>query len=1053
MRQTLLLLLYSLFSLPILAQTVTGTVKDVDGQPLASATVAVRGTNIAVQTNDQGQFSIQADRGTTLETTLVGFEKQVVVVQGQSAIEIVLTETLSSLDEVVIIGYQSVSKKKNTAAISSISGKELANIPAASFDMLLQGRLAGVNVQNFTGMPGGAPTVNVRGTTGVSSNYEPGTILNNPLYVVDGVPQPAEQYNSVNTGTGTNYLAGLNPNDIESVDVLRDASAAAIYGSRAANGVIMITTKKGRSTEPTVMVNGYTGIVMRPELRDVTLGAAERRQKMEIIERQVAYNNRANLPFLLTDSLNPAFNGNTNWQDLFYQLGKINNGDLSLSGGGSGGMSYRFSAGYYDEEGIIKATGFKRFSSRLNLVSRAAKEKLMINPIIAFTRTDRARGNGEGLSPLERNLGLGISPLNVGAGNMPSSLINLSDSKRELILGVYDENLDKNINNQLALTLNLDYAFSPHLRFTSQTSYTNNGARRDYNRPSALNGNVGNLAFTFSSAQENWLSSNYLTYNNMIGKHSLSALLGQDIQTDRYQTTQAWGNLGSSDQIKVVQGFLQNNIGAGSDYQAWGLLSYYARFSYDFDSRYLFSGSLRSDGSSRFGEDSKWGWFPAFSVGWLLSEEDFLKDSEGISMLKIRGSYGTSGSLPRENYLQYNLYNVNAGSYSGSGATSYNGVVSTLPNFHNGVAQRGLTWEKSRSWNIGADIDLFQGKYSFSADIYNRETTAQLFSVELPVTTGYDLALTNSIGIRNAGFEVIINANPLNRTSPVRWMTNFNLSYNRNAIMNLPNGGRDLVLSGDRFDKSHILSVGSPINTFYLLQTLGVYGSRADVPINPYTGERFRNNNGLYDAGDFYFADLDGDYFIDVFNSGINPDKLPIGDPNPKWTGGWTNTFSYRNFSLTVFLNYTLDRDVLNLFESDAFSNSTAGSAMSNFAYFSIPDLSKYNIWRADGDEATYAKMDLGSYRYYYTSAQTFFLESGSYVRLKNIIGSYEVNQAFLSRMGLGRLRIYGIVDNAYMWQKSRKLPDAEAVNQYGEYNGGGYPIPRKYTLGLELTF
>ncbi len=1021
---------------------VSGVVKDEHGITLPGVSVKIKGTTMGVQTDSRGVYRLNVPSGKgVLVFSFIGFSPREYPVESKtSVLNVTLKEDAAGLEEVLVIGYQSVSKKKNTAAISSISGKELENIPAASFDMILQGRLAGVNVQNISGSPGGVSTVYVRGSTGLSNTYDEAQILSSPLYVVDGVPQPTEQYANINTGTGTNYLAGLNPNDIESVQVLRDASAAAIYGSRAANGVIMITTKTSHSKEPIVMVNAYSGITVRPNLRNVALGSAERSQKMSIINEQLSYSQQENLPFLLTDSLNPAFNGNTNYQDLFYQRGLVKNGDLSLSGGGNG-SNYRFSAGYYDEEGVVKATGLQRFSTRLNLMTRALNEKLTINPIIAYTHLDRGRGNGDG-----------VNPFPLSAGSMPSSLFNLSDSKLAYYTGSYDNNLDKNLSNQLSLNLNININLLKALTFTSQSSFQYNTGKRDYNRPSELNNDLGNYAYTWSSGQENWLLSNYLNYTNTFGKHSLTALVGQDIQHDKYQVTEASGNYGTSDQIQVVQGFLQNYITAYSDYQAWGLLSYYSRLSYDYDSRYIFSGSLRTDGSSRFGKNNRWGWFPSASVAWLLSEENFLKDHKKISLMKIRASYGSTGNLPNSNYLPYNMYSVNNGGYAGNdNASSYNGVSAITPNYTNGVAQDNLTWEKGKSWNIGTDIELYDGKFSMSADIYNKETSNQLFAVQLPTNTGYDYAQTNSVGVRNAGFELILGASPLSKDSKTNWRSSFNISYNKNRIMSLPNGGRDLVMSGDRFDNSHILSVGSPINAFYLYQTLGVYSTLNNVPVNPYTGELYSNSNGTYGAGMFYLKDLDGDYFINSFNSGINPDKMPIGDPNPKWTGGWNNSFNYKNFSFSFFINFTLDRDILNLYEADAFGNNSAGSA-SSLASTALPDLSKYNIWKNDGDQAEYAKIDIGTYRYYYTSAQTFFLEDGSYVRLKNIIASYDLGQKFLKRTGINKFRVYGILDNVLTWKASKKVPDPESLNQYGEYNGNGYPIPRKLTLGLEIT-
>lgn len=1045
MRHVTLLLCFLCTILSLSAQVpIKGVVQDSQGVPIEAASVMLKGTNVGVQSDSKGTFNIPAKAGDVLVVSAVGFNSQNVKVGNDLTITITLKESDSRMEGVVVIGYQKITRKKTTAAISSISGKEIENLPAASFDQLLQGRLSGVNVQNFSGQPGATPTVSVRGNSLVSRDFDSDgyNVINQPLYVVDGVPQPSENYTSPNTGTGTNYLAGINPNDIESIDVLKDASASAIYGSRAANGVILITTKKGRAGAPRVTLVGYAGITQRPELRDVTLGATERRQKMEILQRQLSYANQRNLPMLLTDSLNPAFNGNTDWQDLFYQTGLIKSADLSLSGGAEGGMAYRFSSSYYDEEGIIKATGFKRYATRLNLNAKSLKGKLDINPIIYYSRTDRARGNGSS-----------SSPINLSAGNMPSSLFNLDPEKKDFLLGQYDKNMDKNVGNMFSFNLNLTYEITKNLRLSSQSSYMLNTARRDYNRTNALQNGNGNYSYSFSSNNVNLLTSNFLTYTQSFAKHNVSAVVGSDVQFNEYQTIVASGSNGVSDQIQVVQGFLQNRISAYSDYQAYGLLSYYGRLSYDFDSKYLISGSLRGDGSSRFGKNNKWGFFPSASVAWILSEEEFLKASNlPFTLVKLRASLGTSGSLPNANYLQYSLYNVNAGSYSGSPqSASYNGQAAVTPNFYNGVAQKNLSWEKSMQWNIGTDFEWMNGKYAASIDVYNKESSLQLFSVILPVTTGYDQAMTNSIGVRNAGVELTFTANPLPRSSPVKWQSTFNISYNKNTIMSLPNGGRDLPMSGDRFDKAHILSIGRPINAFYLYRTLGVFPTDDDVPGNPYTGDRL-GGNGAYQGGEFYLDDLDGNSFIDIYNDWVNPDKMPIGDPNPKYTGGWINNFTWKGFNLSVFCTFTFDRDVLNLYESDIFNTSSFGNA-NDFARYSTPDFSKIDIWKKPGDRATYAKYDIGSWRAYYTSAQTFFLEKGGYFRVKSVNMGYNFNNDGLKRIGISRLRLFGIIDNLLMIQQSQKLPDAEAVSPYGEYNGAGYPIPKKFTVGFEVNF
>src|SRR5687768_12473726 len=325
---------------------ITGVVTDPKNEPIPYVSVKIKGTDKGVTTNDKGFFSIPTSLNAMLEISAVGYAPQTIRITSEKPISLKLAESNSNLSETVVIGYQKVTRKNNTAAVSSISGRELANLPASSFDQLLQGRLSGVNVQNFSGAPGASPTVSVRGSSLLSSAYDENNVINSPLYVVDGVPQPTETYVGPGTGTGLNYLGGVNPNDIESIDVLKDASAAAIYGSRAANGVILITTKKGKTGAPKVILSGYAGIVQRPKLRDVTLGVEERRAKLAILQQQLDYNQERGLPMLITDSLNPAFNGNTDWQDMFYQSGNVKSADLSLSGASEGGTTYRFSTNY-----------------------------------------------------------------------------------------------------------------------------------------------------------------------------------------------------------------------------------------------------------------------------------------------------------------------------------------------------------------------------------------------------------------------------------------------------------------------------------------------------------------------------------------------------------------------------------------------------------------------------------------------------------------------------------------------------------------------------------
>ncbi|WP_447642543.1 MULTISPECIES: SusC/RagA family TonB-linked outer membrane protein [Chitinophagaceae] len=1026
---------------------VSGIIRNIKGETISDAIVKDPGSKKYVLSNDSGSFSILIKAGTKeLHIASLGYKPRFISVD--SLANIVLQDSASSpLNDVIVIGYQSVSRKRNTASVATLSGKEIENLPAASFDQLLQGRVSGVNVQNYSGEPGGSPTVAVRGNSKIGTNYDQFNAVSAPLYVVDGVPQPTESYVSNDVGTGTNYLGGVNPNDIESIDILKDAAAAAIYGSRGANGVILIKTKKGTTGEPRINMDGYVGLTQRPELRDVDLGTAERRAKMALLAQSLTYNNQRNLPLMLTDSLNPAFNGNTDYQDMFYRTGLVTNTDLGMSGG-SDNTTYRFNANYYDEQGIIKATGFKRYSMRLNLISKALKGKITFNPLIAYSRMDRDRGSGSS-----------TNPISIDAGSMPSSLFNLSEDKKAYYTGTYNDNLDKNSNNQFTFNLNIGVNFNSFLKFTSQTAYLYNTSRRDWSRTNMLNSNSGNSSSSYADNETNVSTSNYLTFTKSLGRHNINLIAGQDVVYDTWQVTNASGYGGVSDAIQTVAGYSQDKIFGSSDYQSYGILSYYSRLAYDYNGKYLMSASFRTDGSSRFGKDSKWGMFPSFSLGWLISEEEFFKRWDNpISLLKVRASIGNSGSLPSSNYLQYNLYSVNAGGYNGnSSATSYNGVTSIIPNFSSSVAQPELSWERSTQMNLGLDAELWNGKYTMSIDLWNKDNKDQMFNINLPVTTGYSTALTNAIGVRNTGVDFTLAASPLSESGKVKWFSRLNISYSKGKIMYLPNGGRDLLVNAaySQWYKTHILSVGAPVNAFYLYKTLGVFSKSSDIPVNPLTGDKLSVGTSPFQAGEFWLADLDGNYKIDPFVDGINPDKMPIGDPNPKFTGGWTNNITYKNWTLGLFFTYTFGRDVLDLYKANLFNTFSGwgGNAVSGLAQYALPALGSYNIWQQEGDQADYAKLDLGTYRYYYRQDQTFFLTKGDYVRLKSLSLSYNFPSSELQKIGIQKFRLFGVIDNLVRWQRSKDLPDAEAVNAYGEYDGNGYPIPKKFTAGLEINF
>jgi TonB-linked SusC/RagA family outer membrane protein len=1049
-KKLLLLALMGLLCLQVWAQErkISGTVTDDKGGELPGVSVKEVGTNNGVATTPEGHFTLTLKGSSNkLSISYIGFETQTVSLGGKTTFTIALKPDAKSLKDVVVIGYQEVRRKTVTAAVSSVKGKDIENLPSPSFDQLLQGRAAGLNVQNFTGEPGVRGSFVVRGNTSISRNASSARTLSSPLFVIDDIPISMDDAAAFDN-TGTNYIAGLNPNDIESIDILKDASAAAIYGSRGANGVVIVKTKRGKLGKAQISFSTYAGMIQKPKFETVYGGAEERWFKMDYLKKNLTEQQwQTALPMILTDSLNPAFSGAVDWQDLFYRNGIIQNYDLSVSGA-SETTNYRVSGNYYNEDGTIRGTGFKRYT-----VSAAMGVKLTprlnVSSLFRLSRGDRSRGRGtapgEDIIPLVK-------------GQYLSSLFNIGDIDRKNFTGDLESGRDKNINDDITASLTLNYDISKKLRFASIGSIQSSVNTRDIFRPGELN--IQGLSYSQSSKSryENVNLDNTLTYNtNIINQeHHLTVLLGNTINNVRNEYTGIGGGALGNDNVKVVQGFdlryLQirdpyDNLVSGSDYQSAGMLSFFSRVNYDYKEKYLLSFAYRADASSRFGSNSRWGYFPSVSGGWNMSDEPFMAPAkEWLEYFKIRGSFGITGSLPTKYYLPFNSYSINQGTYGGSTGTTYNGVNAVTPNFGDGVAQDGLTWEQALQSNIGIDASFFKGRLNITADAFNRGTSKKLFDLLLPSTSGYDKVNTNAVDIRNTGVEFTIQGRITPPASKFQWSSTLILSFNRNQIAALPNGNRDLVVQDDNTGMTYILTKGHAINEFYMIQNKGVYASSKDIPFNPYTGEKltYWNGNHTVKAGDFIWVDQNGDYDVWDWN-----DKVRSGNPNPGCTGGFTNVFTYGPWSMQIYTTFTIKRDIYNKFMSDRLTGLT-----NDYATIAGIDPASVNSWGKEGDISKYAQVIPYSQGYYYQFLpfSSAFVDNGSYLRIKYLNLSYQFAPKFLEHAKLSKLQIYGVVDNVKMFQKS-SVPDAEAVDEKGTYTGGGYPIPRKFTLGVNVGF
>ncbi|WP_316753769.1 SusC/RagA family TonB-linked outer membrane protein [Pedobacter gandavensis] len=1029
-----------------IAEPISGKVLDETGQPLPGASIKEIGTSNSVQTNNKGEFKINvAGPEASISVTFVGYVSKTLKVGTQKVFSIKLEPNPNMLKDAVVIGYQTVSRRTSTAAVSTVTAKDIENLPSPSFDQLLQGKVAGVNIQNYSGEPGSRPTFTVRGNTAMSRSVSSVNALSSPLFIIDGVPVSYDDISSFSDVTQTNFIAGINPNDIESIDVLKDAASASIYGSRGANGVVVVKTKRGKVGEkPKINANFYTGLSMRANSEVYYVGAEERRYKMNYLNSLGNYEQLQTLPLLLTDSLNPAFNNKTDWQGLFFQTAKIYNADASVYGG-SENVSYRLSGNYYNEEGIVKSTGFKRYNMAASMGYKMTP-KLNVDLSFRISRTDRSRGRGVIPNPDADY----TNPLPINSGAFPSSLFQLSHADSLNFIGQYDLAKDKNINDDIATSIALNYEFTPALKFVSQSSILLSSSTRDLFRPSALDANDTFYSYSMNSKFQNFNIDNTLNYNlNVADNHHFNFLVGNTINYINVGYTGVGGFGIGNNAISTVNaikpGDYDKDYTRSSNKQA-GLLSFFGRVNYDYKSRYLFSASMRTDASSRFGKNNRWAYFPAVSAGWIISDEAFMsKTKSWISMLKIRGSFGVSGNLPDDFYAPYNSYLVGEGKLQPGGNTyTYNNT--TIIN-HNpkSVTQDNLTWERALQGNIGIDADFFNNRINVVADVYNRNTKDIFFNLKLPTTSGYEEVFTNSVGVRNVGLEFNISGKVFSPEKSFQWTPRLIMSMNKNQITKLPDGNRDIVI--DYNGTTYILSKGRPINEFYQVKSNGVYASAGDVPFDPRTGNLITYWDGSVVAGPgtYRWKDQNGDY--DVWDRN---DLVRTGDPNPKITGGFSNTISYKNFSLEVFTSFALGRDVYNTYVASLLTNY---KQIGNFYGQGLIDLSKLSIWRNPGDNAAYA--DINPYKSYYYQFNTFssaYMEDGSYARIKYINLGYRFSPEFLKRAKISALQLYGIIDNVYTFQKSN-LPDVEAVDALGIYNGNGYPLPRKFTLGFRATF
>ncbi|MGY3052997.1 TonB-linked SusC/RagA family outer membrane protein [Pedobacter sp. UYEF25] len=1078
MKKPKLIFLILLLSVAAVAQRrVTGTVKDSKtDSPIPGATVMLKAEKRTTQTKSDGKFEMMVPAGkVSLQISYIGYQgKTITINESETSVLVSLLESTSQMNDVVIIGMQRQTRRNTVAAISGISSKDIEDKPVASVDVLLQGRVSGMNVQVNSGQPGATPTIVVRGNSKVGTNIgdrDPSLIqaqsISGPLYVIDGVPIDPADISNVLTYTGTNFLAGININDIQEVLVQKDAAATAAWGSRGANGVIYITTKKGTSKTPIFDVDVQSGITTKPPLLPTLTGAAEREAKVKLLTEYATQPSQlANLPQLLADSLNPYYNNATDWQGLFYRTGQTKQINATMSAA-SDIMNYRVSMGYYNEDGIIKQTGFQRYSVRGNF-GFTINPKFNAQLILGLSRADNQLGQ-KFYSRLDQANNLNVTPF---SGNrQPSSLYRLNEFDINNYLGQSSKLRNLSGDSNYSGSLMANYDILPGLRYTLQGSAIIHTISRDYFRPS----NIDAVAFsqdaeasTPSYAESNrdsydtYLLGNTLNYSKLLEtgaghKHNLNATLTQQFNSIVTSGAVLGGYNTPSNNIQVVSGIPQSDRLGFSTYQKDALLSFIGQLQYDYDGKYLFYGSYRGDGSSRFGANTKWGYFPAFGVGWIASDEKFMAGIKNVvNFLKVRFSYGVSGTQAADYYAPYNSYNVSG---------TYNGQQAVQPDFNNGLTKNNLTWTKSLQKNLGIELNLFNSRINIVSEFYDKLDRDGIYNFQLPFFTGYNSVKFNArdLWIDNRGIDLSINTRNLSSQSKLQWGSTIILTFNRNRIAKLPNENRTFA-QDDYYGISRLYQVGQPIYALFQMQYAGVYNHQSEIPFNPITGNvltYFKGYNPIQPGYPKWIdANGDGDVWSGEDNGDQFGDRVPTGDPNPKFTGGFSNDFTYKNFSLSIASVFSWKRTVVNTFFQSQIDNIFYGGGVSPLATNRLPDLTGLDYWTPKkaldpNYKANFPSLTpYGGYFYQFFPFTNQFNVDGSYFKVKYVTLSYLLPAKLIERLKIKSASVSAQMANILtIKNKLNTMPDPELVDQFGVYSGNVYPQPKVLTLGLNVKF
>ena len=1008
----LLMIVFSLFAQKI---NITGTVSDASGT-LPGVNITVKGVAVGTMTDLTGKFSIQAPKDGELLVTYIGYEPQTIKINGKKTFQIILIESAKNLDEVVVVGYGTMKKRDVLGSIRSVDAKEISKSQPVNLAMALQGKVTGLDIVGSS-EPGEESSYLIRGTSTLGENGS------TPLFIVDGME--------------TSNVNSINPRDIQSVEVLKDAASTAIYGSKSANGVIIITTKEGNSSKPKVSIN-YS-------LKESQIAKMLPQMNRTEGKRYEMIRNTS-LKFSATinpDSLNPDYMSDNFYQELLYRKAYTHQIDASVSGAEKR-LKYFLSAGYAKEDGIQINTYNNRLTTRIN-VDYVANDKLTLGNRFSLTVSDRRQATVSSRSsmlsrPADFNIiepdGSYTPPLTGKPNPVAASILGPTNSKN------YDLNLYEF----------LEYKFLPSLNFKTSITESMYQSNSSTFSPAILDRALISYSANSNSTRNSWTLDNVLTYSKNFNKvHSVTAMGGFSLQEATTDMTKL-SVKGVIDGITTSNAYSAVNIGGtNTTWTGNRLASFYGRVSYNYLSRYLFNSTIRYDGSSRFGADKRWGVFPSAALGWRISDESFMGWTKpALKDAKFRLSYGVTGNQNTGDFAPLDIY----------ATSNYADYLGLSPSR---LYNPDLGWEETHQLNGGLDLLFFDGRLGLVLDYYKKQTIGVLYQVKIPQTNGISTSYLNVGSVDNNGFEFEINSTNI-KTKDFVWTTSLNISFNKNIISSIPQGGQQFI------NNVYILDKGYPVGTLYGWKRVQIFsydqsnafdanwhqltpvfdaGSKfIGYQLNgaDYTGPiqqlHYSSANGpVFKGGDVMWDDVNHDGVIDA------NDRQVLGCGQPILMGGFNTEFRYKNFTLSAFFSFVWGGQIFNEYEYQRSNNLYSPAIRENPVTFA-------KSWMAPGDVAMFPSPANAAALQNTREPSNLWIEDGSYIRLKNLRIGYDIPKSFTKKLGIESMTLSAILQNFFTWSNYSGFdPEVPRSGFAVGYDNNTYPKSKDMLIGLNINF